>query len=147
MCGIAGVLDTTGASVPVESLKRMTDCVAHRGPDGEGHYAFGPVGLGHRRLSIIDLSDAGREPMLNEDGSVVLIFNGEIYNFKSLRAELEALGHRFHSKTDTEVLVHGYEEWGDDAILRINGMFAFALFDRPRRRLLLARDRYGIKPL
>jgi asparagine synthase (glutamine-hydrolysing) len=147
MCGIAGVLNTTGASVPVESLKRMTDCVAHRGPDGEGHYTFGPVGLGHRRLSIIDLSDAGREPMSNEDGSVVLVFNGEIYNFQTLRAELEALGHRFHSKTDTEVLVHGYEAWGDEAILRLNGMFAFALFDRPARRLLLARDRYGIKPL
>lgn len=147
MCGIAGVLDTSGAPVSVASLKRMTDCVAHRGPDGEGHYAFGPVGLGHRRLAIIDLSEAGHEPMTNEDGSVILIFNGEIYNFQPLRAELEALGHRFSSQTDTEVLVHGYEEWGDDALLRLNGMFAFALFDRPRRRLLLARDRYGVKPL
>ena len=147
MCGIAGVFDTTGASVPLESLKRMTDCVAHRGPDGEGHYTFGPVGLGHRRLSIIDLSAAGREPMANEDGSVILVFNGEIFNFQALRDELEALGHSFHSKTDTEVLVHGYEEWGEGAILRLNGMFAFALFDRPARRLVLARDRYGIKPL
>jgi asparagine synthase (glutamine-hydrolysing) len=125
----------------------MTDCVAHRGPDGEGHYAFGPVGLGHRRLAIIDLSEAGHEPMANEDGSVILIFNGEIYNFQPLRAELEALGHRFSSQTDSEVLVHGYEEWGDDALMRLNGMFAFALFDRPRRRLLLARDRFGVKPL
>jgi asparagine synthase (glutamine-hydrolysing) len=147
MCGIAGVLDTTGAPVSVASLKRMTDCVAHRGPDGDGHYAFGPVGLGHRRLAIIDLSEAGHQPMANEDGSVILSFNGEIYNFQLLRAELEALGHRFHSQTDSEVLVHGYEEWGDDAVLRLNGMFAFALFDRPRQRLLLARDRYGVKPL
>lgn len=147
MCGIAGVLDTTGAPVSIASLKRMTDCVAHRGPDGEGHYAFGPVGLGHRRLAIIDLSDAGHQPMASEDGSVMLTFSGEIYNFQPLRAELEALGHRFHSQTDTEVLVHGYEEWGDDTLLRLNGMFAFALFDRPRRRLLLARDRYGVKPL
>jgi asparagine synthase (glutamine-hydrolysing) len=147
MCGIAGVFDTTGAPVAMASLRRMTDCVAHRGPDGEGHFAFGPVGLGHRRLSIIDLSEAGHEPMANEDGSVIVIFNGEIYNFKALRAELESLGHEFRSQTDTEVLVHGYEEWGEDALLRFNGMFAFALFDRPKRRLLLARDRYGVKPL
>lgn len=147
MCGIAGVLDTTGAPVSVASLKRMTDCVAHRGPDGDGQYAFGPVGLGHRRLAIIDLSEAGHEPMSNEDGTVVLTFNGEIYNFHQLRLELEACGHHFHSQTDTEVLVHGYEEWGEDAVLRLNGMFAFALFDRQRQRLLLARDRYGVKPL
>jgi len=147
MCGIAGVLDTTGAPVSVAVLKRMTDIVAHRGPDGEGHYALGSVGLGHRRLAIIDLSDAGHEPMANEDGSVVLIFNGEIYNYQVLRVELEGLGHQFHSQTDTEVLVHGYEEWGDEALMRLNGMFAFALYDRPRRRLILARDRYGIKPI
>jgi asparagine synthase (glutamine-hydrolysing) len=147
MCGIAGILDTTGTAVSVASLKKMTDCVAHRGPDGEGHYAFGPIGLGHRRLSIIDLSDAGQEPMMNEDGNVVVIFNGEIYNFPPLRVELEALGHRFTSRTDTEVLVHGYEEWGEDVLLRLNGMFAFALFDRTRQRLILARDRYGVKPL
>ena len=147
MCGLTGVFDTTGAPVSMTSLRRMTDCVAHRGPDGEGHFAFGPVGLGHRRLSIIDLSEAGHEPMANEDGSIVVIFNGEIYNFKALRGELEALGHEFHSQTDTEVLVHGYEEWGEDVLLRLNGMFAFALFDRPRRRLFLARDRYGVKPL
>jgi asparagine synthase (glutamine-hydrolysing) len=147
MCGIAGVLDTTGAPVSVAALKRMTDCVAHRGPDGEGHYAFGAVGLGHRRLAIIDLTEAAHEPMANEDGSIVLIFNGEIYNFQALRVELESLGHRFHSQTDAEVVVHGYELWGDDVVRHLNGMFAFALFDRPRRRLLLARDRYGIKPI
>lgn len=125
----------------------MTDCVAHRGPDGEGHYAFGPMGLGHRRLAIIDLSEAAHEPMANEDGSVVLIFNGEVYNFQELRLELESMGHVFHSQTDAEVVVHGYEVWGDDIVSRLNGMFGFALFDRPNRRLLLARDRYGIKPL
>jgi asparagine synthase (glutamine-hydrolysing) len=147
MCGIAGVLDTSGAPVSVAALQRMTDCVAHRGPDGEGHYAFGPMGLGHRRLAIIDLSEAAHEPMANEDGSVVLIFNGEVYNFQELRLELESLGHRFHSQTDAEVVVHGYEVWGDDVVLHLNGMFGFALFDRPKRRLLLARDRYGIKPI
>jgi len=147
VCGIAGVLDTTGAPVSVAALQRMTDCVAHRGPDGEGHYAFGPVGLGHRRLAIIDLSDAAHEPMANEDGSVVLIFNGEIYNFQQLRIELESLGHQFHSQTDGEVIVHGYEVWGDDVVSHLNGMFAIAVFDRRRRRLLLARDRFGIKPL
>src|SRR3970282_1066690 len=120
MCGIAGILDTTGAAISVASLKKMTDCVAHRGPDGEGHYAFGPMGLGHRRLAIIDLSDAGQEPMTNEDGNVVVIFNGKIYNSPPLRMELEALGHRFTSRTDTEVLVHGYEEWGEDVLLRLN---------------------------
>jgi asparagine synthase (glutamine-hydrolysing) len=147
MCGIAGVLDTSGAPVSVAALKRMTDCVAHRGPDGEGHYAFGPAGLGHRRLAIIDLTEAAHEPMANEDGTVVLIFNGEVYNFQLLRLELEGLGHRFHSQTDAEVVVHGYEVWGDDVVRHLNGMFAFALFDRPRKRLLLARDRYGIKPI
>jgi len=147
VCGIVGVVDTLGAPVSVAALQRMTDSVAHRGPDGEGTYVYGPVGLGHRRLAIIDLSDAAHEPMANEDGTVVLIFNGEIYNFQALRAELESLGHRFQSRTDAEVLVHGYEVWGDDAVAHLNGMFAFALFDRPRGRLLLGRDRYGVKPI
>jgi asparagine synthase (glutamine-hydrolysing) len=147
MCGIVGAIDTTGGTIAEVDLRRMTDCVAHRGPDGEGQYAFGPVGLGHRRLSIIDLTEAGHEPMTNEDGTVVLVFNGEIYNFQQLRVELETAGHRFHSRTDTEVLVHGYEEWGEAVLDRLNGMFAFGLYDRNRRRLLLARDRYGIKPL
>lgn len=147
MCGLAGTLDTLGAPVSIATLRRMTDCVAHRGPDGEGHYAYGPVGLGHRRLAIIDLSDAAHEPMASEDGTVLLIFNGEIYNFQALRLELEELGHTFRSRTDAEVLVHGYEAWGDDAVARLNGMFAFALFDRRRGRLVLGRDRYGVKPL
>ena len=147
MCGIAGVLDTSGAPVSDAALKRMTDCVAHRGPDGEGHYAFGPMGLGHRRLAIIDLTEAAHEPMSNEDGSVVLIFNGEVYNFQELRLELQSLGHRFKSQGDAEVVVHGYEAWGEAVVEHLNGMFAFALFDRRKRRLVLARDRFGIKPL
>jgi asparagine synthase (glutamine-hydrolysing) len=147
MCGIAGVFNLDGQPVATGLLKRMTDAIAHRGPDGEGHYTDGGVGLGHRRLSIIDLSEAARQPMPNENGDIVLIYNGEIYNFQALRAELEAKGHRFRSATDSEVIIHGYEEWGDACVSRLNGMFAFALWDRPRQRLFLGRDRYGIKPL
>ena len=147
MCGIAGIFNFDGEPVERNLLKRMTDAVAHRGPDGEGHYVDGPIGLGHRRLAIIDLSDAARQPMPNESGDVLLVYNGEIYNFQPLRAELEGQGHIFHSATDSEVIVHGYELWGDDCVTRLNGMFAFGLWDGRRRRLVLARDRYGIKPL
>ncbi|MDO8680084.1 MAG: asparagine synthase (glutamine-hydrolyzing) [Acidobacteriota bacterium] len=147
MCGIAGVFDPTGAPVEIALLKRMTDAIAHRGPDGEGHFVDGSLGLGHRRLSIIDLSDRAAQPLMNENGDVALIYNGEIYNFRELRTQLEAKGHCFRSATDSEVIVHGYEEWGDDCVTRLNGMFAFALWDGRQRRLLLARDRYGIKPL
>jgi len=147
MCGIAGVCNLNGDPVPVGLLQRMTDAIAHRGPDGEGHYTDGAVGLGHRRLAVIDLTTAGHQPMANETGDVVLTYNGEIYNFQKLRVELEAMGHRFHSRTDTEVVVHAYEEWRERCVDRFNGMFAFALLDRSRRRLFLARDRYGIKPL
>ena len=125
----------------------MTDALAHRGPDGEGFYTDGGLAFGHRRLSILDLSEAAAQPLKNETGDVVLIYNGEIYNFRELRAELQRKGHHFRSSTDSEVIVHGYEEWGDDCVTRLNGMFAFGLWDRRQRRLLLARDRYGIKPL
>src|SRR4051794_40583839 len=125
----------------------MTDAIAHRGPDGEGRYVDGAVGLGNRRLAIIDLSAAGAQPMTSEDGQVVVTYNGEIYNFRELRGELERHGHVFSSHTDTEVLVHGYEQWGPAVVERLNGMFAFALWDRREQRLLLARDRYGVKPL
>jgi asparagine synthase (glutamine-hydrolysing) len=147
MCGIVGIYNLNGDPVPVGLLKRMTDRISHRGPDGEGHYVDGPVGLGHRRLSIIDLSPAGQQPMANETGDVVITYNGEIYNFQKLRVELEALGYHFHSKTDTEVVVHAYEEWGERCVDYFNGMFAFAILDRKKQSLFLARDRYGIKPL
>jgi asparagine synthase (glutamine-hydrolysing) len=147
MCGIAGVFNVTGEPVSEAVLRRMTDAIAHRGPDGEGIWCEAGVGLGNRRLAIIDLSHAGDQPLANEDGSVVVTYNGEIYNFRALRAELEEAGHRFSSGTDTEVIVHAYEEWGDGCLRRLHGMFAFALWDGRRRRLLVARDRFGVKPL
>ena len=124
----------------------MTGQLRHRGPDGDGFYSSGGVGLGHRRLSIIDL-DGGRQPLSNEDGSIWVTFNGEIYNFAELRHRLEQRGHRFQTKSDTEVIVHAYEEWGEKSVEHLRGMFAFAVWDEPRRRLFLARDRIGIKPL
>ena len=147
MCGIAGVLNLDGKPVSSVVLRRMTDAMGHRGPDGWGAYVDGPVGLGHRRLAIIDLSAAGHQPMSNETGTVVGTYGGEVYNFRELRVELEGLGHRFHSNTDSEVVVHAYEAWGDACVERFNGMFAFAIWDSERRRLLLARDRHGVKPL
>lgn len=147
MCGIAGVLNVTGEPVAPPVLQRMTDLLAHRGPDGEGQYVCGAIGLGHRRLAIIDLSEAGRQPIANETGSVVVTYNGEIYNFQELRADLEARGHRFRSRTDSEVVVHAYEEWGTACVERFNGMFAFGLWDADRRRFFMARDHFGIKPL
>jgi asparagine synthase (glutamine-hydrolysing) len=147
MCGIAGIFDRRGRPVPHDVLARMTRAVAHRGPDGEGVHVDGPVGLGNRRLAIIDLSDSAAQPMTNETGELVLTYNGEIYNFRELRTELERAGHVFRSRTDSEVVLHGYEEWGPACVERFNGMFAFALWDGRRRELFLARDRYGMKPL
>lgn len=147
MCGIAGLIHIDSESVSPVSLRRMTDAIAHRGPDGQGHWIEGNVGLGHRRLAIIDLSPAGHQPMINADHRFVLSYNGEVYNFRELRTELEALGYWFRSGTDTEVVLNALAAWGVQALERFNGMFAFALWDRKERRLLLARDRYGIKPL
>ena len=147
MCGIAGLINLDGAPVSPAVLQRMTDAVAHRGPDGEGHWIEANVGIGHRRLAIIDLSPAGHQPMVSSDHRYVLSYNGEVYNFRELRAELEARGYWFRSKTDAEVVLYGLAEWGAAALDRFNGMFAFAFWDRKERRLLLARDRYGIKPL
>jgi len=147
MCGIVGICNLHGEPVPSGLVDRLTALIAHRGPDGEGVYTDGPVGLGHRRLAIIDLTPAGSQPMANETGDLVLDYNGEIYNFQQLRLELESLGHRFHSRTDSEVVVHAYEEWGSACVKRFDGMFAFAVWDRNRRRLFLARDRFGVKPL
>ncbi|WP_417847611.1 asparagine synthase (glutamine-hydrolyzing) [Thalassoglobus sp.] len=147
MCGIAGVLFTDGAQ-PVEEkrLREMADSIAHRGPDAEGIWRAPGIGLAHRRLSIIDLSD-GNQPIANEDGSVQVVFNGEIYNYQDLQSELISKGHRFRTNSDTEVLVHLYEEMGAEFVKRLRGMFAIALWDVKRQRLVLARDRVGQKPL
>ena len=156
MCGIAGIVNLRGVQADATILTRMTEALVHRGPDGEGHHVAGPVGLGHRRLAVIDLTSAARQPMLNEQGDAAITYNGEIYNFRELRDELETLGHRFKSRTDSEVALHAYEEWGPSCVERFNGMFALAIYDgRPRDgavshvlpRVFLARDRYGIKPL
>lgn len=151
MCGINGIVEAQrSARGPDELrplLRRMNQAVAHRGPDGEGEYLESGLALGHRRLSIIDLSDAGAQPMFNEDGRLVLVFNGEIYNHVELRAELQAAGHVFRSRSDSEVILHAHEQWGDACVQRFNGMWAFALWDGRTRRLLLSRDRLGVKPL
>jgi asparagine synthase (glutamine-hydrolysing) len=146
MCGIAGKLTFDGAPVDPDLLAAMTDVVAHRGPDAGGYYFGDGIGLGHRRLSIIDLA-TGDQPLANEDETIWVVFNGEIYNFADVRAELEALGHCFRTHSDTEIIVHGYEEWGADCVQRFRGMFAFALWDSREERLLLVRDRLGVKPL
>ncbi|MDO8770441.1 MAG: amidotransferase 1, exosortase A system-associated [Burkholderiaceae bacterium] len=147
MCGITGIFDTRGSSdISRAALQRMNDSQLHRGPDdGRLHIEPG-VGLGHRRLSIIDIA-TGQQPLFNEDGSVVVVFNGEIYNYQQLIPALQALGHVFHTKSDTEVIVHSWESWGADCVKRFRGMFAFALWDRNRQTLFMARDRLGVKPL
>jgi asparagine synthase (glutamine-hydrolysing) len=147
MCGIAGLINLNGDAISPVILRKMTDAIAHRGPDGEGHWIERYVGLGHRRLSIIDLSPAGHQPMISADHRYILSYNGEIYNYRELRTELEAAGYWFRSKTDSEVVLHSLAHWGTDALLKFNGMFALALWDRKEKTLLLARDRYGIKPL
>ena len=147
MCGITGIFDTRGTkAVDRAVLQRMNDSQFHRGPD-EGSLHIEPgVGFGHRRLSIIDIA-TGQQPLFNEDGSVVVVFNGEIYNFQELIPALQALGHVFHTKSDTEVIVHAWESWGEDCVKRFRGMFAFVLWDRNRQTLFMARDRLGVKPL
>jgi len=134
------------AKVSLELLKSMATTMVHRGPDDEGYYSDGPVGLGFRRLSIIDLS-GGHQPLSNEDGSVWIVFNGEIYNYQELRRLLLNRGHRFKTQSDTEVIVHLYEEYGEDCVAKLRGMFGFAIWDANARTLFLARDRVGIKPL
>ena len=147
MCGIAGLFDTRGDQTPHEELiTRMTDAITHRGPDESGYHLEPGLALGHRRLSIIDIA-SGQQPLFNEKRSVAIVFNGEVYNFADLRPELESLGYRFHTHSDTEVILHAWEAWGPDCVNRLRGMFAFAIWDQPRRHLFLARDRLGIKPL
>ncbi len=147
MCGIAGIVagDRLHADDRARA-QRMRDVIAHRGPDGAGLYTDEFAALAHRRLSIVDLA-GGHQPIANEDGSIWLIYNGEIYNHADLRPELEAGGHRYRTRSDTEMVVHAYEQWGDECVHRFRGMFAFALWDAPKRRLLLVRDRLGVKPL
>lgn len=147
MCGIAGVFNLDGEPTSARLLRQMTDAIAHRGPDGEGHFVDGNIGLGHRRLAIVDPAGFAHQPMLSEDSRIALSFNGEIFNFQELRDELEDRGHRFRGESDTEVLIHGYEEEGIDFVEKLNGMFAFALWDSEARTLYLARDRFGVKPL
>ncbi len=147
MCGIVGIARRDPrAEVDPARLTRMRDVLRHRGPDGEGLWIDGPIGLGHRRLAIVDIP-GGAQPMANEDGTVWIVFNGEIYNHAALRPELQAQGHRYRTHCDTETILHLYEEEGEGCVERLDGMFAFALWDATRRRLLLARDRLGIKPL
>jgi asparagine synthase (glutamine-hydrolysing) len=146
MCGITGKLTYDREPIGRELIESMTLAVAHRGPDSAGYYFGDGIGLGHRRLSIIDLA-TGDQPIANEDGTVWVVFNGEIYNFADVRQQLEASGHRFRTRSDTEVIVHAYEQWGAACVERFRGMFAFAVWDGPERRLLLARDRLGVKPL
>ncbi|WP_100655826.1 asparagine synthase (glutamine-hydrolyzing) [Alteromonas flava] len=147
MCGIAGFVNTNGQAANPHDLQAMTDIIAHRGPDGEGQWLNGPVAIGHRRLAIIDTSDAAKQPMLSHDPRYVLSYNGEVYNFRELRKELQAAGYQFTSHSDTEVVLNALIQWGEAALLRFNGMFALAFYDRKLQRLLVARDRYGIKPL
>jgi asparagine synthase (glutamine-hydrolysing) len=147
VCGITGIFDTQGRrELDRGLLRRMNDLQSHRGPDGDGEHHEPGVALGHRRLAIIDIA-TGQQPLYNEDDSVVVVFNGEIYNYQSLIPELQALGHKFRTRSDTEVIVHAWEAWGEECVQRFRGMFAFALWDRNRETLFLARDRLGVKPL
>ena len=147
MCGIAGIFNCLGQQeIDRAQLRRMTGVLTHRGPDGEGFHIAPGIGLGHRRLAIVDLA-TGDQPLFNEDGTICVVYNGEIYNFQALMAELAARGHVFRTRCDTEVIVHAWEEWGTECLDRFNGMFAFALWDARHETLFLARDRLGEKPL
>src|SRR4030042_480237 len=142
MCGICGFTGSPDENV----LKRMTALIIHRGPDEDGYYADGNINLGMRRLSIIDVT-TGHQPIHNEDRSIWIVFNGEIYNFQELKKELEGKGHKFKGRSDTEVILHSYEQWGEDCLQKFNGMFAFAIWDEKKKQIFIARDRVGIKPL
>ena len=145
MCGIAGFVLRNGQAQP-SAVRAMTDVICHRGPDDEGIYTEGPCGIGMRRLSIIDLS-TGHQPISNEDGTIWVVFNGEIYNYQELRQDLIARGHRFSTNSDTETLLHLYEEKGADGLALLRGMFVYCIWDGNRRKLFIARDRFGKKPL
>ena len=146
MCGIVGILNRRGRPVGPSIIQQVTDSLAHRGPDGQGILLGHSLAFGHRRLSIIDPA-LGQQPMCNEDETVWITFNGEIYNYQALRIELEKHGHVFKTQSDTEVLVHGYEQWGNAVVEKCRGMFALCVVDLKRRKGLLAHDHFGIKPL
>ncbi len=146
MCGIAGILNLNRQPVNIEILKKMTSVIEHRGPDGEGYWHDSNIGFGHKRLAIIDLTPNGNQPMINDDENLIIIYNGEVYNFPELRKILKSLGYKFHSRTDTEVILKSYQHWGNKCVEKFNGMFAFAIWDRKKKTLFAARDRYGIKP-
>src|SRR5438874_60001 len=147
MCGFAAMFGLQGRQAEAALLRRMSAAVTHRGPDDEGYYENGHVGFGFRRLAILDLSPNGHQPMTTADGRYTIVFNGEIYNYVELRKELVASGHAFHSTGDTEVLLHAYQEWGVGCVSRLNGMWAFLIFDAWTGKLFGSRDRFGIKPL
>ena len=147
MCGVVGFINLDGSPASPAILKKMTDEIYHRGPDGEGHWVMDNVAIGHRRLSIIDLTNAGYQPMSSKDGRYIISYNGEIYNFKELRSFLKTKGYTFNSNTDTEVVLLSLVHWGIEALNKFNGMFAFAFYDNFKKELIIARDRYGIKPL
>ena len=146
MCGIAGFIRPDGGPAELAVIQRMTDAVRHRGPNGAGHFIDGPVALGHRRLSVLDLSDDGAQPMQYADSGLVLTFNGEIYNYIEIREELRAHGYAFHTQTDSEVILAAYSCWGEDCVTRFNGMWSFAILDRRKKKLFCSRDRFGVKP-
>ncbi len=146
MCGIAGIGSRHAGSIPIEKLARMAAAIQHRGPDGYGFYTGLNVGLAHVRLSIVDVA-GGAQPLTNEDGQIVITYNGEVYNHVELRRRLESCGHVFRTRCDTEVLVHAYEEWGVDMLSRLNGQFAFAISDSRDQSIFMARDRFGVRPL
>src|SRR5882762_5568647 len=146
MCGIAAFFDPDGRRPEAAWLEAAASALVHRGPDDAGLHVEDGVGLAFRRLSIVDLA-TGHQPLANEDETLWIVYNGEIYNHAELRRELESLGHRYRTRSDTETIVHAYEQWGAECLTRLRGMFAFAIWDRTRRRLFVARDRLGIKPL
>ena len=147
MCGIAGIINTNGEVIEKAEVQAMIQSIAHRGPDDQGIYIKENVGLGHRRLSIIDLTETGHQPMTNGDGSLHIVFNGEIYNYKELKRDLQTQGARFRSTSDTEVVLRLYEKEELECVRKLRGMFAFAIWDEKKKRLFVARDRLGQKPL
>ena len=146
MCGIAGIYNLNGQKIESFLIQKMVRIQKHRGPDDEGFYINDTIGLGHCRLSIIDLSEAGHQPMSNEDENLWIIYNGEIYNYLELRPELIKHGHKFKSNTDTEIIIHAYEEWDEKCLEKFNGDWAFAIWDKKKKELFCSRDRFGIKP-